>query len=888
MTSLVKAVAVSAAWCLVLITVVRTAGAADAQRRCEVVWTVEDLPLRDRELLYGVCRMPDKVAERLFREAQTKRTDAAGGDARSQQDKELENAIRRLVAARSYSAALFAQLLPPRSNAAPDKAVPLGAAMQELFKDRKNCLKSPGRGAPTTLEESVERNVREPWLSLQVRSALDPGPCWDAFVANHSVPGWEGDPALVAIYGLPKDRVMLAVGGASPRVEWLPPGYLVRGRAVQFALVPRAVPISVAVLRPGSTHPLIWGFPVTGDQAILADPEQIGCIDLQIAAEAGVRAYVDGVPLDIQFGDDGLAVTMPFYVQVRTHRLTVLADTNHGPPAIRLDVDIPADKLTPHACHRIRHDLTIKNWKAAIGLLDVEADRECVRAGVDGPRLRLSVVDFLSRRGLLVRDLEAWESSVRGISELRAAISTLGGAAVGADRGRVDTVNLLATGAHELLRQGFAKIVWLELYCTQRGPTADYEYSMAARQIDLEKLASRPRDHVVGVGLEEVVSSHVELVEKQDGLQRGVVATMARLIGSPYVRFQTSSSSEEVKFHDTAEVTVETWGGSNVPDENLELVLSRMDLSSEQARAKCGHASRIGRLRALTMPDGEGREEWQVVAHTSVERSAEPQAVRMMAPPSRYGYLLLRSSLHRREGRDLGPELATDTTCVFVRKPAADTWFKVGFAIDAPFLPNRWVGIDPARPEAFSGALTMAGVTWRNVPLGVSLGYLHATRSGETPPNWNDIPGGYDAAGRLPYTVIENTLMLGLPMGGELRVCEVFKLCDGAWRRFGLVGRVVPHLALAFIDQSKVDASLRTFRTSGASDLARELDLGILGHGGTRTQISDTLSLDFLVDVGVPRLWGTSCWNFSNQCRTRATFDRRLIAGLSLALVIGI
>jgi hypothetical protein len=186
-----------------------------------------------------------------------------------------------------------------------------------------------------------------------------------------------------------------------------------------------------------------------------------------------------------------------------------------------------------YSCVKLRYDLSRVNSAAMTGLLSVRSSPGCLEAGIDVARVRRHTNAYLTASGAKPQDIESWGESITGLATLQDNIARLGGDAIGAPTGRLDTWVEFGSAAAELKRQGFKALVWLELYCSRRD--AGWDYTFVARQIDLGKLLNQARNLVTGIDLEGVVASEIEVVSDRRQLAKGIEAPLARLRDIPYV-----------------------------------------------------------------------------------------------------------------------------------------------------------------------------------------------------------------------------------------------------------------------------------------------------------------------------------------------------------------
>jgi hypothetical protein len=498
----------------------------------------------------------------------------------------------------------------------------------------------------------------------------------------------------------------------------------------------------------------------------------------------------------------------------------------------------------------------------------------------------------------VVRDLDTLGTAVHGLAELRSVVASVGqGQAIGADRGRLNTEALARTGAEELLRQGFARVVWVDVYCS-RHDGSNFDYSVSAGELDVGLLVTTSRDSLTGVSLDGMMRTEIELVNDATGLRPALLSALARLLGAPYARI--NNVPKQTAYHKSTDFEVEAYrpdpadrypaGDASTGDSTVEVAIRRMD--PQEAARLCEQIATLGALRNSAGPKTLNGGHWQVMQSAPIPTNAEPQAIPISLLPVNPGSQLLAVRMKDSRGNTQGP---ASYACVDV-KDASATWW-----LDAAILPwaiESWSRghsiLQDARNESYEASLFTAGLTFHEVPVGMVAGYFHADRSGSVPPSWDDFRSSeFSPAGLAPYTVHENGLLAGfavVPLDYDLcRASESIKsvpfagqtlgnaVCDAVLRRFGFLVRV-----LLFGDATFVSLSPGSGLSQFGASQSVKLDAGILLEGGLRIHVFGPFSAQVTGKFGTLHL--ADLFAASTSRLHSDAYDGRFVGGLGLGV----
>jgi hypothetical protein len=205
------------------------------------------------------------------------------------------------------------------------------------------------------------------------------------------------------------------------------------------------------------------------------------------------------------------------------------------------------------------------------------------------------------------------------------------------------------------------------------------------------------------------------------------------------------------------------------------------------------------------------------------------------------------------------------------------------FGSGLPFVGDRLNALQNARQEEYGASWVLLGLRWRRTPVGFAFGYMHVDRKGLTPPSLDDIgSGAFDASGFARYRIQENAFLFGPVLADDTSLCELLGwACSVWWRRFSLAYRTLALVQVAFVNRAGIPTELTQFRDPTLrGNVGTAVDVGLYAQGGLSLQISNSISIAGLFDVGLPRviqrLAATSEGNFR--------YDGRFVSGASISL----
>lgn len=839
----------------------------DALVKCDAIWALEDLPLADRDRLFLACR--SEPIRRNLVEALT-----SDEDIRDVRTRQLMDAVQR-VTTRAWQAALLVSLLYNHEKAnVPSTADDAG---------RRPFMMCPPLAAK--LEKYISSNNSAGWIpdfGLR-RQAIETEKACGGVLSN--IAGTQpaqkgtsyGTKALVVFYALGEERVSFLYGGTRPGL--LSPTRIMShpatGRVVYAGWVPRQVPV-VIVTEGRLTGPQGFRTIVQGDFEHWSAAESLVCVDLQVAGPPGSAVLIDGFALETSPSSE---LSRILYLPQESHQLTVLAPRTaaRARRVVLANQVVEANEIKgAFSCHRIRLDLRTHIASATTGLLSVRAAPSCLEAGVDVARVRHHTMEHLEAIGADPRDFETWGESITGLSELRESIARLGGTRVGATRGRTDSWDLLGSAASELQRQGFQRVIWLELYCSRR--EQGWDYSFVARQVSLHALLEKARDPLTGMGLEGVVTSEIEVVTDRRQLAKGIEAPLARILNVPSIKFQ--DLQDRYNYHDYVGFGVDVF----VPPADgarYRAMARARALGDGRETALCSSIDAASELRRVQRPLSGS---WDSAEQSELLPATGQRELSLHVTPTQEGTYLVEAALVREDGEDKRETVAASYRCIQIRKPLAEFFIDLSRQWSGlPFVQDDWNVLQDARPETYSATWVLLGMRFRRTPVGFAIGFMHVDRSGQTPPSFDDLrSANFDMNGLVRYTVRENSLIFGPVVQFDTSVCQLTgTLCDLWWRRFSLAFRGLFLAQATFVDRAEIPERLIAFRDPELSGDTRAIfDAGPFLQGGFAMQLSSTVSVAGLFDLGVPRL-GQMLFQTSKRS---FQFDGRFVSGLSLSV----
>jgi hypothetical protein len=704
--------------------------------------------------------------------------------------------------------------------------------------------------------------------TLYAANAKSKTSCMEAIAAKGSLSGH----VLLAIFGTEEDELAVVTSGAHPEVLVVPKAhsFTVQGidRRIFLVAVQRDVQTTVRLDSRSLVSPMVWpSFTSSIDDALWGSPSSLTCFDLMTAfpKDGGGFVLFDGKPLAVTRG----IVHAPFGPHV-VHAVTKNKD---GTLSLHATREIAAESVRGLVgCQRITFDASVAR---AVALLQVQADSSCAGVGVDSNRLRARVERFLKSTKRETRDVQAWADTIQGFDSLRTALMRLGGSPVGASRDRLDPGVSLGTAANELLRQGFADILTVDLRCNSHGDRAGH-FTIAAQRINLTELEKAPRDPVIGLDISTARHTHVEAVRSQSELGGGLVATLSRIFSDEYVRF--AEPNEDRPF-ETISHRVETFVASRWP--KAKAVLETVRLEDGDALRICPAVDAFEELRSPEAPPTYPEDATVEVDSKPIGRDVSaPMHVDLLARPQRAGTYLTKVYLDvDGSGEPDNPRGMKAVRCVRVEEPRAHFWIDVSYGVNAEAL----TPVHDARRGSVGYFQAMAGVSLTAAPngraqVGVMIGYGRSTHERDVPPSWDDIPlagsgtpsananasasTGYDSRGYAPLTWTRQSFLIGPTFAVHFSAapCELVNLfhkrtnesyCLGGFRAFGFFLRAIPAIDIGTVSVDELNPAFRTFTNQGSTF---NVDGSIFGEAGVSLRINRRTSVYGFFTLAVPAL----------------------------------
>jgi hypothetical protein len=342
---------------------------------------------------------------------------------------------------------------------------------------------------------------------------------------------WLTESQFVAVFGEPEDEFFVHIAGArhlgpnaDPRND-SPYADAAKLRLLDFSVGVRVVPknrrLTIELVRPTADNArLSWIRFSNVDHGVWGMPS-MGCVDLdvQASAELGATTWIDAARVK---GRRAL-------LDEQEHQVLIV-DGNGN----RLATDtIPAGAIKPAGpCYSIGLDL--RSRKKTLRL-PIQVDASCAGAGVDVAKLNEVLgksLDQIDPEGSI--DPTEWALSIRGVNALKSDLLSLGEKR-GAPRGALDSIDALARGGSEQLRQGFRAVVVSELQCIRAGE--HYSYRLTSHRTDLEALR-RQQSTLAGIDPSLGKStSTVEVASAHELIESGVTSNLRLLFGKAVVYF---------------------------------------------------------------------------------------------------------------------------------------------------------------------------------------------------------------------------------------------------------------------------------------------------------------------------------------------------------------
>jgi hypothetical protein len=811
-------------------------------RECDAVHGLEILTVEDRDFVRALCQFSDSAAETWKERAPA-------------EYERLSKLAARILPRSRWEQLVFAQAIPEEVYSPANKPgrVPPGKCAAQWADRIDVFLQKAFDGKEKALTGSALGAFRWP----------SDGDCEPTFAKLEAEPSGsangDAEPstpyvtvALIAPANTKVRAVTTASDGAFSVVRPLsiPSEALNRQRQV-FAL---QIPFGSRYLllaRGSAAEGDRTSFPIAFDGAAIGPIvhllEEVAFVpvDVQVASDTPLRLFIDGVPVKADRAPNGVHSA---YLQLPIDPYERVA----GQPQHNITAVVPAANhvLLNHSfdvqrgeVKSLTFDLTTNRRRDMIGLFSVQA-LHCESAGVDPTRVQARVLDYLKAQGKPASDLSAWANVLGFVSDLKQVVSTLNGTPVGADRGRLNSSNNLATGAAEILRQGFGTLLSVDLNCS-RHTTNRWDYAVSVRRFDLEAISHAARDPIRGINVDDIQTTEVEIIDERELLSSALASALARVYDIPFIGLPKYVAVQPFFEPVSLDVEVSTPLDST---SRYHAVLTMLALRDADARAQCGTLEDAHTLRARAHSDELERlaGDWIPGDTVRVAAGEVRRRVQLTAEPTTPTIFLVRAALMP-ERSDVAP-LSVDYRCVDTGFQPVDMW------VD---LEGRFQATSPRGRIENSRAIAVSiGIDWRRarglLALGAGIGYAHTVRDGQAPGSWSDVRDvNFDLAGRHAYEVLEHSVFL--LVRGELRttICglTLTSLCNDVTRRIETSLRVLVTPGLHVISND-LNPALRDFRRNSPNivpDVGAFVQLGL----GTR---AETLGAALRLGVGTDRL----------------------------------
>jgi hypothetical protein len=608
-------------------------------------------------------------------------------------------------------------------------------------------------------------------------------------------------------------------------------------------------------------------------ESVSTDSLKLSCMDLRVKADGDLRVLLDGVQIDMERDGRLYRAVREMVSENRDqHRLTIFLGAEAS-SVVNRAVSLESAPDDDDLCQELSFDLTTSVQDDTVGLLDVDAEA-CIEAGIDTPRLLSYVKSYMEVAGRRVKDLRSWSVAAQYLADLRKTLRELGGNAVGADRGRLDSMRSLGTGAEELLRQGFSSLLLTDLRCSRRS-LEGWDYSFMARHIDLKKLREQSRDPISGIDMDDIEQTSIELVNDRAELGPRIDGVLGKLLRVPTLVVAPLPSSQPYVERIRAVAEVYLPEQATKQGEEYVVSLAARRLSSEEAQDVCPRIADMHRLRVRRDFSNLDRGTWRQGPKQSFEVHDRVAHVALEMEPDSSSTVLVRTSLGDAAGGKRA--VASSYTCVDLSRDGAELWSEIG----------GWFPLGsttPARTEesrAFNAAI---GVDWQQpsgwLSIGSGIGFSYTTRSGSAPSSWAGLgQAKFDADGTLPYTIRENAVYILLHAQARGSICQAWwpEICSSATRRTMLTARLMALPGIHIVSLEDVDQALTEF-TQGAT-VNTVVDLGLLLQPGFAVQFSETMTFNGRLSFGTHRLF-----DFLSRSAGEADVYRRAIWGTSIGV----
>ncbi|HVU04312.1 MAG TPA: hypothetical protein VHE30_21285 [Polyangiaceae bacterium] len=850
----------------------RIAHADGTPSHCESARLLEQLTEDDRKFLQGICENPP-----------------ASGWATQFPDakQQLDRIAARLAPGARWAAALFAHLLP-------------ATAFEEEHDELVCAPRDPKKKRAPSGEEAFMDALRQ--FDRQVRAPPLPGTAPPAFYFDYHGNGCdlrskgaatanpEEHSVSVLIVAAKRDQVRVIVGGRTPRELRPPPlegASREFGKNLYFVRIPEGAPYVVTAHLPApdkevlpDARPVVLAAKSADDDETIWPVEHPdGCLDVQIAVDEGEKAtlFIDGIRTDIHRAGDS-TLTDVEWLPLMDHRVVVTGDGQHGAATLVVQ-DFKAPPTTEaHICQNVRFDLRHRKQADSIGLLAVDTST-CLEAGIDSAKLRAFVVSDLERRGQKPRDLESFGAALEDVTRFRQSLDALRAKPSGADRGAFDTERNLQDAAGELWRQGFGKLLSVQLICSRAGAAGGWDYSIAASAIRLDVLQQRRPDPIRGLDIEGVVRSEIELVGVREQLAQAIDLSFSRLFDLPFIGVEEVPRT--LVFHSSLAVTAE----ARAPEtgHRYAAVLQVRALDPFDSRDVCERVEDVGELRAplRSLDELQSLEGWAEGEITPLELGSTSRRTVLEAYPRSAAPYLLRTRLLEERGEGTYVPVAERYQCTDFSRASVDLELDVGTWVTGP---RSTAALDEDYGAFFAFATVgWKQAFWRNFRFGPVAGYSHVKRRGSSPPNWDDLTElstTPNRQGKTPYSITEDAAYFGIGAEARWSICELSfgTACARGWRRTELTLRGSALFGVHVIDKSSVPADLLHYRGDSSSVIP---DVALLASPGVSVVgFSEPWAAHLRFWFGAPRTLDVLGWG--GRSPSEASVSSRLVWGFSL------
>lgn len=618
---------------------------AEIERKCLGAWALPSLRIEERNLLYEWCLLsshglpptwadvPDDLVPQVKPGAVIDLQDAFVRLARIeaklagipvQQGKKLRPwelvAARRLVGPTAslprpeddrHSRELRELLELPARQACFEKFAEQWAASPSDAKPLiSTLLPSGGSGCPA-VEEGLRNELVSYWTPVVVVAL--PGSTVEVLVPRHR-----------GVMQAPRVRfTQLESPGEIPLVD------------VHIAFVPYNARLIVETTPPAETAselllPIVNTRVAAGRTVLdLTDRSDTSCLSLDVAVGPGRVVLLDGQVVE---------TAVPI-VPRGLHTLSILRPV--GDAWVIESEDVVDANLTTfrNECSPVQLDLRPSR---GVTLTPVNVDDSCGDFGPSGSRIWGTAARHLqesSRRSRLeFRDLHGVASAADWLREIQAALTSLGGDPIGADRGDLDTVKSVGVSASELWRQGVSRVISLEVQCRRDPAGHGLRISLLGRVLKTDLVHRRLQDPVTGVPLREIIRIETEALEEVRLIEPAVRRVVSRLLDLAYLRFAVSP--DEVFYADRIEATVELIDG---PHSTVQPIFQAFEAPEPVAGSICERLQSSGRLAGRDPSAGSLGREVDIITARETEESGASRTYHLSINPRRPGTLILRT-----------------------------------------------------------------------------------------------------------------------------------------------------------------------------------------------------------------------------------------------------